>query len=493
MKRFFFISLALVLVAGFVVTAYAEDRLALSGEYRVRGFYSENLSDFNSDNDADALSYFDQRFRLGGTITAAEGVTANFRFDFGEENWGSRQPKDLSAQATALFDNAPSGTVAIGSSVPSNGRPTENAELQIDRLYLRIERDIANFVAGQYDGAFGYVSAFETQQKWLLLRVKPGPMFIDLAYIKLDEGTGTSDEETLWTEDADLYGLNAVYNSEKFNVGAFVGYKTDKTRNKGASIKVAGSSTTFPSVTTSSFDKVMDSSLTGFGVYFGGSFGMVDVKAEFDYFDGETKSSTPSSRYTGVPPVLAPANPLVSNNDKVDQKGQQFWASGTFKFGDAMSLPVQAWYAKGYANKAGETQVVEMAPAFGDFYPYNLSSIWNGDYAPFVSGEAFDVAGTGGGVMALAVNFNWQLMEEHLLEFQAGYAMPEDDIKYKAGVTTGAQTMDSFTWLTAGWQYNFVPAADFSAVLLYDVPSYDDPNQKDDGGYGLYTKIRVKF
>lgn len=474
MKRFFFISLALVLVAGFVVTAYAEDRLALSGEYRVRGFYSENLKNFDSDNNSDNDSYFDQRFRLGGKITAAEGVTANFRFDFGEEMWGSRQVTSLDGLAQSALDTLPS-SIKISNKVPGNGRPTENGELQIDRLYLRIERDIANFVAGQYDGAFGYVSAFETQQKWLLLRLKPGPVFIDLAYIKLDEGYGKTDEsDPPWTEDGDLYGANVMYNGEKFGLGAFVGYKTDKTRNRVA---------TLTATTLALSDTVNDNTLTGFGVYFNGSFGIVDLKAEFDYFDGEAQASSVTF---GTPNSLVPGA-------KGDLKGQQFYAMGKFKFGDTMALPVHFNYAKGYANTAGETQVVQMAPAFGDFYPNNLSSIWNGDYQPFPGGEAFDVAGTGGGVISLAVNFDWQLVEEHKIEFQLGYALPEDEIKYVAGTTTGAQTLDTFTWLAAGWQWNFVPAADFSAVVLYDMPSYDDPNKKDDAGYGLFTKIRVKF
>jgi hypothetical protein len=480
MKRILFISLALVLVAGFVVTAYAEDRLSLGGEYRVRGFYSKNLSNFNSDNKADEQSYFDQRFRMGAKITAAEGVTANFRFDFGEEVWGTRQPTSLDAIAGGAANSIP-GSASLTNTVPGSGRPTENGELQIDRLYLRIERDIANFAAGQYAGAFGYTSAFETQSKWLLLRVKPGPMFIDLAYIKLDEGFGTTDnDESPWTEDADVYALNFMYNGEKFGVGAFGGYRVDKTRNRSLTLALA------TTLTATTSDAVRDSDLTGFGLYFNGSFGIVDVKAEVDIFSGENKTSSPA-----VPATTPPS--LVSNNDKVDLKGQQFWAYGNFKFGDTMALPVHFTYAKGYANKAGETQVVEMAPAFGDFYPNNLSSIWNGDYQPYPGGEAFDVAGTGGGVMALMAGFDWAVVDQHKLEFQLGYAAPEDEIKYVAGTTTGAQTLESFIWGAAGWQWNFVPAADFSAVLLYSAPSYADPNQKDDAGYGLFTKIRVKF
>ena len=436
MKRFFYISLALVLVAGFVVTAYAEDRLALSGEYRVRGFYTENTFGYDSDNKLDNKSSFDQRFRLGGKITASEGVTANFRFDFGEETWGNRE--------------------AGATSPPGAGRPTENNEFQVDRLYLRIERDIANFVAGQYDGAFGYVSGFETQQKWLLLRLKPGPVFVDLAYIKGDEGAGTSDEgDPDFTEDLDLYGANVMYSGEKFSAGAWLGMRTDKTADAVGSAATAE-----------------DSDLTGFAVYGSGSFGIVDIKAEFDYFDGESKI------------LNAPAG--------VDQKGQQLWLFGKVKLGEKMAIPVHFLYAKGYADKANENQVVEMAPAFGDFYPYNLSSIWNGDYSPWGSGEAFDVAGTGGGIMGLYAGFDWQLVEEHKIEFQAGYAAPDTDLTVADGFA-GTDTMESYIFGAAGWAWDFVPAAQFAAAFVYGVPSFDDPNQKDDAAYQLLTKIRVKF
>ena len=80
MKKALFITLALVLVAGFAVGAYAEERLKLSGEYRVRGFYTDNFkpgggqSTFENDTSsgkANNLSYFDQRFRLGGSISPA--------------------------------------------------------------------------------------------------------------------------------------------------------------------------------------------------------------------------------------------------------------------------------------------------------------------------------------------------------------------------------------------------------------------------------------
>ena len=446
MKRFFFISLALILVAGFVATAAAEDRLALSGEYRVRGFYTDNFSDYDSDNNADANSYFDQRFRLGAKITAAEGVTANMRMDFGESKWGARDSNN---------------------SVPSYGRYVDETgdsaqELHIDRLFLRIERDIANFVAGQFAGAYGYTSGYETQNKWLLLRLKPGPVFIDLNYIKVDEGTGLSDESgPLYTEDADLYGANVLYNAENFAAGAWLGYGYDKTADTPAAGTVA------------------DDNLTGFGLYGSFAAGMFDFKGEIDIFSGEA------------------VNQIPAGSPKTDLKGQQLWLYGNVKLGDKMAIPIHFVYAKGYADKANESQVVEMAPAFGDFYPYNLSSIWNGDYTPWNSGEAFDVSGQGGGVMGLYAGFDWAVAEEHKIEFQLGYAAPDTELNVgdstPTGPASGQQTLESFTFGAAGWQWNFVPAADFSAAFVYGAPSFKDSTQKDDASYQLLTKIRVKF
>jgi hypothetical protein len=423
--------LSLVLVAGFTVSAYAEERLSLSGEYRVRGWFTENLSDWNSNNDADSLSYFDQRFRLATKIQAAEGVSVHMRFDYGEEDWGNRE--------TGAFSS------------PSHGRPTENAELQVDRLYLRLERDIANFIAGSYNGAFGLVSAFETQQKWLLLRLKPGPMFIDVGYIKIDEGSGRSDESApLNTEDETAYGAQFVFNAENMSAGAWLGYREDLSQSAAAAVN--------------------DDNLLGIGLYATFNLGMIDLKGEFNYFDGEDK--------------------LQGAATGVDLVGQQLWLFANFKFGDAMSLPVSLLYAAGSATDPTETQVTEVVPAFGGFWPQTLSSIYNGDYDNVPSGVAFDPAGTGGGVLGLIAGFDVQINEPWLLNTQIGYLQVDDEIK-TAG--SGADSLSAFYWLSAGVQWNFLPATDIGAVLLYNQPDYNDVAQPDDAGWGLFTKLRVKF
>jgi len=460
MKRILLIALALVLVAS-VVSVYAEERLALSGEYRVRGWYTDNQvpggqSNFDKNNKANNLSYFDQRFRVGVKITAAEGVTANMRFDFGEENWGNRSPAglDIDAAPNTIAFSASSGTV------PGNGRPTENAELQVDRLYLRLERDMFNFIAGQYDGAFGLVSAFETQSKWLLLRLKL-PVIIDIAYLKLDEGTGTSDESDLGTEDGTAYGLHVAFNQESFGVGAFLGYREDKTSFAEASISFGAGGTVATATSGTN-----DSDLMVFGVYGTFNLGIVDLKAEFDYFDGESK--------------------LEGAAAGTDLKGQQLYVGAALKFGDAMKLPIHFVYAKGYADKANEDQAWQLAPAFGDFAPQSLDP-YAADYFFFPGAEIWDPSGEGGGVMGLMVGLDIQMGEPVMLLTQIGYVEPD------VSTATGIGSLDKFYWLQAGVVWNLLPATDFEAIASYTSPSFKDSTVADDGGWGLYTKIKVKF
>ena len=460
MKKALFITLALVLVAGFAVGAYAEERLKLSGEYRVRGFYTDNHQDgqstFDDSQKNNNLSYFDQRFRMGGTITAAEGITANFRFDFGESTWGARTVSTDVDVDTAL-------SVSLSNSAASNGRYANGTfgEFHIDRLYLRLERELFNFVAGQFNGAFGYTSAFETQQKWLLARFKT-PVVIDLAYIKVDEGSGVTDESTLNTEDDTVFGLNAMFAQEAFTVGAFLGYRVNDTQNQEA----------FLSGTTATIDtSVNENDLTAFGVYGQANFGMMSFKGEFDFFDGESKTKGATT--------------------KTDIKGQQLWLYGDFKFGDNMKLPINFVYAKGYADKSNESQEWQIAPAFGDFVPQSIGA-WGGDYLIFPGEEIWDPAGTGGGVMGLMVGFDFAAAEVHNFYTQIGYVEPDTVLNVTATVT-GADTYESQYWIQGAWAWACLPSTELSANLLYTQPKFKDSTFKDDAGYALYTKLRVKF
>jgi len=84
MRKLLVLLTAVALVVAFTVPAMAaeKERLQLSGTMRVRAWDMNNYSDWDDDNDADKISYWDQRFRLGATINVAEGVSAHLRFDF---------------------------------------------------------------------------------------------------------------------------------------------------------------------------------------------------------------------------------------------------------------------------------------------------------------------------------------------------------------------------------------------------------------------------
>jgi hypothetical protein len=315
-----------------------------------------------------------------------------------------------------------------------------------------------NFVAGQYDGAFGLVSAFETQAKWLLLRLKL-PVIIDIAYLKLDEGTGTSDESDIGTEDATAYGLHVGFSQESFSAGAFLGYKEDKSTST-----LSVSAFAPPSVFTVS--ATQDSDLMVFGVYGTFNLGIADLKAEFDYFDGESK--------------------LEGAAAGTDLKGQQLYVGAALKFGDAMKLPIHFVYAKGYADKANEDQAWQLAPAFGDFAPQSLDP-YAADYFFFPGAEIWDPSGEGGGVLGLMVGLDVQLGEPVMLLTQIGYVEPD------VSTATGVGSLDKFYWLQAGVVWNLLPATDFEAIASYTSPSFKDSTVADDGGWGLYTKIKVKF
>ena len=78
---------AVLVMAAMAVPVIAEDRLSLSGEMRVRGWHVDN--DWDSKVGDSTNTWADQRFRLGGKIAIAEGVSITFRTDITEANWGS--------------------------------------------------------------------------------------------------------------------------------------------------------------------------------------------------------------------------------------------------------------------------------------------------------------------------------------------------------------------------------------------------------------------
>jgi hypothetical protein len=241
MKMLKLLMAALLLVA-MVAPAIAEDRLSLSGEMRVRGFwYDTDYEDLGGDSDSGAWN--DQRLRMAGKIAVAEGVSVVFRFD-----------------ATESDENS-SDAVAWGGSASSARQYSQRrADIQFDMAYLQVEKYGITLKAGQqYFGGFGYTGK--------LLDVV-GAGFVGsyngftLAHVKrMDENQGKDTFSGNYEADVSLTGFKYDFKGEGFTLTPMVSYNNDAT--------------------------TMDRDLLGLGLAGSVDLGPVLLKGEFDYFDGD--------------------------------------------------------------------------------------------------------------------------------------------------------------------------------------------------------------
>ena len=186
MKKLTICLLAVVFIAGvFAQSAIADDRLSLSGSMRVRAWSLENYSDFDSDNGTDKLQYWDQRFRLAATIKVAEGVTGHLRFDFAEEEWGNDDWRTV--------------------------RYVGDNELQVDRTYLQVEKDLFVLKAGQILFGLGNYIVYDSQRTGVGLTLKL-PVTVTLVYTKEDEN-GSYFEEIYENYNAWGMTMNGTFSS----------------------------------------------------------------------------------------------------------------------------------------------------------------------------------------------------------------------------------------------------------------------------------------
>lgn len=218
--------IAKVLVALLAITAmvapavFAEDRLALSGSMQVRGFYTNiDVEDYD---ESDAWN--DQRLRIGGKLSVAEGVSVNFRFD-------STESDDDSSDAM------PWGT---------NGQYTQRrADIQFDLAYLQLEKGGYTFQAGElYSGYYGIGTLSDILGTGFTIARGAAKIF----HIKQQEGA-----------DESLTGAVYAFQGEGFSVTPMVAYATSEDNSK----------------------------LLGLGLFAAVDLDAVKIKGEIDYFKGE--------------------------------------------------------------------------------------------------------------------------------------------------------------------------------------------------------------
>ncbi|MDT8419839.1 MAG: porin [Desulfuromonadales bacterium] len=199
MSKFLKIMIVLLTIVAVAAPVMAEDRLGLSGQMRVRGWHIDDGGDTTE-------SWADQRLRIGGKFSIAEGVSVTFRTDVTEANWGA---------------NAGFGSGRL---------PASNAN-QWDRAHLDIASGNLHLRAGQQYLAFGN-SGFDAQDNGLTLNYK-GAIPVTAFWMINDDGGGESSTDSYY------YGIKAGHKGESYASSIYLAGQTDVS-DAGENVMVIG-------------------------------------------------------------------------------------------------------------------------------------------------------------------------------------------------------------------------------------------------------------
>jgi len=216
----------------------AEDRLSLGGQMRVRSWHK----DFDQKH---TNTYVDQRLRIGGKLSVAEGVSVTFRTDVTEQKWGN------------------------GGSEYGSGRMPQNGQ-QWDRAHLDLTMGNSHFRAGQQYVGFGLAQTINSQDAGFRYDYKGDIAFS--TFLLLDDQNGTS-------ADSFLYGANIGHKGDNYKANLFFGLQNNS----------------HPGIVD--FDKKAFADDDGEQVYMIGvdtvyNMDAFTIKGEFNYFTGDASQDT---------------------------------------------------------------------------------------------------------------------------------------------------------------------------------------------------------
>ncbi len=248
MSRIMKVMIVLLTIAAMVTPVMAEDRLSLNGQMRVRGWYMDDGGDYTD-------SYFDQRLRIGGKLSIAEGVSVTFRFDETEAKWGDRNSAGKNRQGVRFIES--------------------EKGMQWDRAHLDLDFGSFKLRAGQYfAGGFSASDVVNAQDAGFM--VTSGPV---TAFFQLDSNVD-----------------NLGGNSDFYLWGAKFGQKID----------------------TIKYDAfVAEHKMDAYEVYLVGAdvaldLDAVKIIAELDYFTGDYDASTDAMGLQGWADVSFAATETVT-------------------------------------------------------------------------------------------------------------------------------------------------------------------------------------
>jgi len=435
--------LVLLMVLAFVAPALADDTLDLSGTMRVRAW---NINNSNyTDADTADLNYWDQRLRIQGVISPADGVKAVFRIDLSEDTWGgnnwagSRYDANVKGvNYSALADLAEEGigseaeaAAAVNGTVGGIFGDNENGgEIQVDRAYLDVTKGIFNIKAGQQYMGLGNNFAYDNNTTGLQITLNT-PVTVRVGYSKEDEdqsnkmleealsdafisgikvpqyGTKTNLSDAEGYEDLDRYFIDLGYKTDAFAVNVFYAMQQD------------------------GLDDGDEPTLLGAMAKF--NVGPAAVMGEFNMFGGQ--------------------------NGDVDYVGMQFIGDVSMKFSDALTAGVNLIYSSG-EDEADEEKITKFAGAFGSA-AYSDLGPFNTDIMPLGGDDVFDPAGTNSGAMGAGIYANFTVMPGLTLNGQYVYLTAAED-----GTDNRADGFDSGYVIAVGALYTLTDNATLAAEYL---------------------------
>jgi hypothetical protein len=428
MKKLLVVLMVLALAAP---AAVADDTLDISGAMRARAFDKTNHN-FDTDTDTDHDQYWDQRFRVQGTITPSEGVQGVFRLDMAENTWGADGLDDQESNQDA-------------------------GGVDVDRAYLAVTKGPVTAVAGlQYLG-LGNAVAYDAVHTGLAFVIKT-PLVITAGWAKVDEdqssdGGNKTDEEGY--EDLDHYFINLGYSSKTFSINGFYAVQIDG-REAGATDPAD------PTVTYSTVDA------NCIGVQGKFAVGPVNINAEIDIFGGEVDTGSATT----------------------DLVGTQFFADANMAMSDALTLGVNMVYSIG-EDEPDEIKLTHLtddgSTVFSDYGAMNtlgISPVSEFDiFDADLNGDDFaDGTGTIGGT----VYVKFQVIPDLTLYGQVGYLTAETELEN----TTGE--LDSLMLANISAKYTIVPNAHVSLQYgHFDLEKAD--NVDSDTASTLGARLQIDF
>ena len=429
MSKFLKIMIVLLTIAAFATpVVIAEDRLSMSGQMRVRGFVKDNANYDSDDNDS--AQYFDQRFRIGGTVAVAEGVSATFRLDLWDGTWG------------------------VGNNDLTDGS---------NQAFLTVANSAYTLKAGKMWYGLGNAQAIDTAGTGAVLAFNN----LEFSYFKVSEGsTGASD-------DVDLFTIALKNKTDLYSGTVFAAYKKfggtdDVDGTEYEDVYVDGYFMSddygyipgygyFDLELDDDIDDVEDYAIMALGAQATFNLDPIKLNVEVNYFDGD------------------------SDNDDTEYKGLQFYLDASTAVSEAASVGAYFAYAKGYDDDDDTVQVDNLSDD-GSFLPETYSFMAT-LFEVYGWDNTFDPAQNGKGVIAGQLYGSFKASDDLSFRAAVNYAQPEED----------DDTYESFLTGIISARYAVAANTNLDLVAAYTMPDMEDSNDEDDARLTAGFRLAVNF